>query len=227
MKSIMSFLILITMVMTFTTCIDSDPPVVGPGENQPQPTPIGFPIDIPTIKTIGTGGGTIRSIDERITIEIPAGALNGDTEITIQPITNFAPNGNGNAYQLSPEGIKFNKPIKITFKHGREVSSTMPAITGIAFQGADGIWYSSGKFSWDSANKTVSTETIHFSGWATFDVLKIVGNALAVVDEYGNTLYKMKVNEIQEFSIVINSDALTGNDDEVVVLKSDIMIISP
>ena len=174
MKSIKSFLILITMVMSFSTCIDSDPPVApGPNDNIPQPTLVGFPIDIPTTKTIGAAGGTVSSLDERITVTIPAGALSGDTEITIQPITNFAPNGNGNGYQLSPEGIKFNKPIKITFKHGQEVSATMPPLTGIAFQGTDGIWYSSGKFAWDETNKTVSTETTHFSSWVNFDNWKL------------------------------------------------------
>ena len=196
MKSTKSFLILITMIMSFSTCIDSDPPVApAPNENLPQPTLVGFPIDLPTTKTIGAAGGTVSSLDERITVTIPAGALSGDTEITIQPITNFAPNGNGNGYQLSPEGIKFNKPVKITFKHGQEVSATMPPLTGIAFQGTDGIWYNSGKLAWDEINKTVSTETTHFSSWVSFD-------SWVLVQKNGLRLHKLNIEESAEFIVI-------------------------
>ena len=58
----------------------------------------------------------------------------------------------------------FNNPIKVTFPYSSDI--TVPPLTGIAFQNTDGIWYSSGKFTWDTTNKTVSTETTHFSDWA-------------------------------------------------------------
>ena len=216
MKAIKFVLMLITIVMSFSTCIDSEDiigAIVDPitDENEPEPTPVGFPIGVPTTKIIGSSGGTITDVDGIITVDIPAGALSGDTDITVQPITNFAPNGNGNAYQLGPEGINFNKPITITFKHGNEISSDIPALTGIAFQDIDGIWYSTGKFTWDTAKKTVSTETSHFSGWATFDVLHIIGPGELKVDESGELSVRM-----------INLDATTGKDgDQLIALKKD------
>jgi hypothetical protein len=206
MKSIKFLLLPIVVVLSFSTCIDTDPPVVpGPDENMPQPTLVGFPIDIPTTKTIGAAGGMFSSLDERITLTIPAGALSGDTEITIQPIANFAPNGNGNGYQLSPEGVKFNKPIKITFKHGQEVSATIPPLTGIAFQGTDGIWYTSGKLTWDEVNKTVSTETTHFSSWANFDNWKLIhkNGVVAKFSQDGRGSYKLNIDESAEFELVV------------------------
>ncbi|MEO8474719.1 MAG: hypothetical protein ABI477_21140 [Chryseolinea sp.] len=160
---------LITLAITFTTCSENDPSeMLPPDENIPHPTLVGYPNGLPNVKTIGAGGGSITSLDGRMTIHVPEGALNTDTVISIQPITNYAPNGNGNAYHLGPEGIKFNKPVKQIFGYAQDVSPTMPALTGIAFQGSDPIWYSPGKFIWDTDKKTVSAEITHFSGWATF-----------------------------------------------------------
>ena len=83
------------VVMVFSTCDEMVPEIDDPNEEVPEPTSW-IPNGIPVSKTIGSGGGTV-SIDGAVEIEIPAGALSADTEITIQPVTNNAPNGNGNA----------------------------------------------------------------------------------------------------------------------------------
>jgi len=162
--------ILVALVIGLVACDESDPGVETP-EEEPQPTMVGVPNGAPVSKTIGADGGSL-SIAGEVELIIPAGALSSNTEISIQPLTNNAPNGNGNAYRFGPEGTKFSKPVKVTFPYSLPNPST-PPLTGIAFQDTDGIWYSTGKFTWDTTNKTVSTETTHFSDWATFDVLRL------------------------------------------------------
>ena len=171
MKKIKSLFALATFVIAFATCMENDPGVVTPEEEKPEPTMVGIPIGIPVTKTIGPDGGTIE-IAGQVQLAIPAGALSSDTDISILPLTNNAPNGNGNAYRFGPDGTNFNKAVKVTFPYLTN-DITQPLLTGIAFQDTDGIWYSSGKFTWDTTNKTVSTETTHFSDWASFDVLRI------------------------------------------------------
>jgi hypothetical protein len=122
-------------------------------------------------KPIGAAGGIVAIAGE-VELEIPAGALNSDTEIGIQPLINNAPNGKGSAYRFTPDGINFAKPVKLTFPSTWAVNG--PPLTGIAFQDDDGIWYSPGKLSWNATNNTVTTETNHFSDWATFDVLQLI-----------------------------------------------------
>jgi hypothetical protein len=205
MKTIRFVLLLATTVMSLSTCVDSEDIIsqwADPAtDEKPEPTAVGFPTGLPVSKIIGTSGGTISDMDGIITVDIPDGALSKDTEITVQPIINFAPNGNDNAYRLGPEGTKFNKPITLTFKHRKEISAAMPALTGIAFQDIDGIWYSTGKFTWDNEQKTVRTETKHFSDWATFDVLQLVAP------------HDLKVNESGELQVLmLNLNAMERYD---------------
>jgi len=83
----------------------------------PFPTAIGKPIGTPATKEIGTTGGSITSPDGRITITIPAGALTGNTPITIQPIENTTPLGIGLSYDFLPNGQQFAKPITVTLHY--------------------------------------------------------------------------------------------------------------
>jgi hypothetical protein len=202
MKKIKSLVALAVLVMFFSTCDEMIPGINDDPEEVPEPTPVGFPNGIPVSKTIGAGGGTV-SIDGEVNVEIPSGALTVDTEITIQPINNNAPNGNGNAYRLGPEGTTFSKPVKLTFPYTPIVDG--PAITGIAFQDDDGIWYSNGKFSWNKVEGTVSTETTHFSDWTTFDELRVICTSCR--EEFG--VYQLKVNESADFTFyTISGDVL-------------------
>ena len=106
MKKIKSLIALTACVIAFATCVENDPGVVTPEDEKPEPTMVGIPIGIPVTKTIGPAGGAI-SIAGEVELIIPVGALSSDTEISIQPLTNNAPNGNGNAYRFGPEGTKF------------------------------------------------------------------------------------------------------------------------
>ena len=218
MKKIKLWVALVMLVMFFSTCDEIVPGINDdPVEEEPEPTPVGFPNGIPVSKKIGPGGGTI-SIDGEVEVEIPAGALSVDMDITIQPITNNALNSNGNAYRFGPDGTTFTKPVKLTFPYTPSVDG--PPLTGIAFQDDDGIWYSNGNYSWNETNHTVTTETTHFSDWATFDVLKIVCNTCELGTDGA---YKLKINQSGDFEITTIADdalkQLIGDDDLVPVKK--------
>ena len=75
----------------------------------PDSTGFGMPDGQLVSKEIGPAGGTIISDDGRVGLIFPADALTANTTISIQPITNLAPNGAGKAYDFEPSGIQFKK----------------------------------------------------------------------------------------------------------------------
>jgi hypothetical protein len=83
---------------------------------------------------------------------------------TIQPITNNAPKGLGNACRFSPDGLKFCTPVNLVFHYtDKQVAGTTPDLRGIAFQDSSGVWNRLGSLTADSVNKNVSTTINHFS----------------------------------------------------------------
>jgi hypothetical protein len=93
------------------TTAQAPAPAPAPGGNNelpdPVPTAVGTPDGAPTTETIGAAGGSIASSDGALTMNIPAGALASDTDITIQPVTNTAWGGIGTGYQFTPDGLTF------------------------------------------------------------------------------------------------------------------------
>jgi hypothetical protein len=128
-------------------------------------TPIGEPVGEPSTATIGADGGTLESPDSRLTLTIPAGALESDTEISIQPISGESPGGIGGGFRLGPDGTEFSKSVSLTFSYADEdLSGTVAEALGGAYQASDGSWQ------WlepelDAGEKTVSVSTDHFSDY--------------------------------------------------------------
>ena len=69
---------------------------------------------------IGPEGGSITSLDGRLTLDIPAGALDEDTEITIRKLneSEIPPESNvidvDSAYELLPDGLEFLVPVTVS-----------------------------------------------------------------------------------------------------------------
>jgi hypothetical protein len=125
-------------------------------------------------KIINQEGDTLISGDGNLELIVPPGALSKNTTISIQPITNLMPNGNGQAYRLKPSGIQFQQPIKIVFHYNPEESEdSAQLLMGIAMQDDKGQWYGLNEFTLDTVTKTISGNINHFSIWATFDQLKL------------------------------------------------------
>lgn len=76
-------------------------------------------------KKVGSEGGTISTDD--LTLSIPAGALEAEVEITIEKAVNV-PSGFqtvSTAYRFLPTGLKFTKPVPITFKYESQKPVTL------------------------------------------------------------------------------------------------------
>jgi len=115
-------------------------------------------------KQIGSSGGKIISEDGRIELIFPAGALSKTTNISIQPIVNLLPNGNGKGYQFEPSGTRFIKPVEIIFHYSQKEDETCPAqLHFMAIQNKNGKWEYMNYEDWDSVTKALKGHITHFS----------------------------------------------------------------
>lgn len=132
----------------------------------PTATVLGTATGAATSVALGADGGTLASPDGTLKVTVPAGALASTTTISLQPITNHAHGGTGQGYRLMPEGQVFAKPVRLTFTYGdADLAGSAAGALGIAFQRPDRFW------EWmdatvDTAARTVSVETTHFSDWS-------------------------------------------------------------
>jgi hypothetical protein len=116
--------------------------------------------------TIGAAGGTLKSSDGRVTVSIPAGALSADTVIGVAPITNNAHGGIGAAYRMTGTET-FQVPISLTFSYlDEDLVSTAPLFLDVAFQTKDGFWQLVDEVSVDTAARTITATTTHFTDYS-------------------------------------------------------------
>ncbi|RRB04644.1 hypothetical protein [Larkinella rosea] len=134
-------------------------------------TEIGQPLGGLVSKTIGPEGGTIATADGKVQLVLPAGALGKATNITIQPITNTAPNGIGPAFRFSPDGLQFAKPATLTFAYTDErVTANDADMLKVAFQSENKIWQNVTGVTVDTQTKRISAPMAHFSDWSAYEI---------------------------------------------------------
>lgn len=133
---------------------------------KPEPTPVGVPFGDQVSAVIGPAGGTLKSADDAVTLEVPAGAVAKNTTFAIQTITNEAPGRLGDAFRITPEGTTFAVPAKITFGYTEEdVLGSSPAFLRVVYQDKKGYWRAPKQVAVDEKAKTVSVLTTHLSDW--------------------------------------------------------------
>jgi hypothetical protein len=159
-------------------------PAPGPAP-APTPAPIaqtaaGEPEGLPTFATIGAAGGTLASSDGRLTVSVPAGALAADTEVGIQPITATAPGALGMGYRLTPAGTTFAQPVALTFRYSpAEAGANVAQAMDIGTRNAQGRWELPAAVR-DTAQRTVSITTTHFSDWSLLGGMQLAPAAATV-----------------------------------------------
>lgn len=67
---------------------------------------------------IGPEGGMVVSHDERLTIDIPEGALDEPVEITIEEVDSLPEGALGPAYRVLPVGTVFHRPVHVLYNYG-------------------------------------------------------------------------------------------------------------
>jgi hypothetical protein len=139
-----------------------------PPDENPTPTPPGTPTGPAVTTIIGPGGGTLVSADGGLILTVPAGSVAQATEFGIQPITNQAHAGVGQAFRLTPEGQTFSPPVRLSFTYSEaDLADTSPEGLGIAVQDAQGYWRGILNTEVDTANHLLTVSASHFSDHAT------------------------------------------------------------
>ena len=140
----------------------------------PDSTGFGTPDGQLTSKDIGLAGGTIVSADGRVELIFPPDALTANTNISIQPITNLAPNGAGKAYRCEPSGIQFKKLEQFVFHYTKQEADACPAdLMNLASQDDTGKWTFSKYENWDSTKRILKGSIHHFSSFGSSNGMMI------------------------------------------------------
>jgi hypothetical protein len=163
----------------------------------PIKTAVGTPTGSPVTRTIGPAGGTVLSADGRVELDFPANALATNTSITIQPVTNTAPNGTGVSYHFTPDGTKFGAPVTLIFHYSdSDANGTDPLFFYIAFQDSTGVWQADFKNrSVDTVAKTASLSISHFSIWSMGSQFYLFVAPVLVTEKQTSEAYIVLVND--------------------------------
>lgn len=129
-------------------------------------------------RTIGPEGGTVKSSDGKLTLEIPPGALTEDTEITIRKLNpeDLGPEFEGIdpelAYELEPDGLQFMLPVTArveidieTTQDGNLISADLPSFNLINRSGniVEVLENQILNTDLDTKTSTITGELSHFS----------------------------------------------------------------
>jgi len=178
------FCLLLLSIVLITGCVKN--PLTGNtsgNDDPPEITATGTPTGTPVTKAIGASGGSLVSADGKLTLTVPAGALSNNLDITIQPITNEAPGGIGNGYDLLPSGTIFNTPVTLTYHYtDDDINGSNPYFIYIATQDSTGGWTENVvDRDLDTVGNTVSITTPHFSSYVLASSLHL---------EFGQTEFR-------------------------------------
>ncbi len=175
----------------------SDPSTLTIPHLPPVSTAVGAPTGSPVTMTIGSAGGKILSADGRVELDFPPNALTTNTDITIQPVTNTAPNGTGVSYHFMPDGTKFGVPVTLTFHYSNsDANGTDPLFFYIAFQDSAGIWQADFKNRGiDTVAKTASLSISHFSNWSIGSQFYLLVSPVQVTEKQTSEAYIIDVND--------------------------------
>jgi hypothetical protein len=117
---------------------------------------------------IGPGGGTIGALG--VTVTIPAGALNVDLEITIDPSAQPGPGGTVSpVFEIGPTGTSFALPVTVAFDYtDSELAGLSPSAFAVETTAASlgASWAPLTNLLVDVYAHTIAGQTMHLSPYA-------------------------------------------------------------
>ena len=117
---------------------------------------------------MGNEGGTIKSKDGTLSIEVPPGAIDATTTFSIQEVENVL-KSKGRSYRLLPEGLNFKKHVTLTYYYGDiAMEGINPDFLFLAYQDKNGYFYSANQTKGDRQKQTLTVTTTHFSDWTFY-----------------------------------------------------------
>ena len=197
-------------------------------------------------RTVGPDGETIKSADRKLTLEIPAGALDQDTEITIRKLNpedfeemfRKAPDF---AYELSPDGLEFNMPVTATIEQDERATDSEGNITFknvlLFTKSGDEIEMLDNQeqlLDGDTNENTVSGKLMHFTELLSFTfneflfTLEGIPDSVPPNSEFTATFTVSAIEEVSQL-VSIESDVLIEDESmgSVQGLVDSIRIILP
>ncbi len=195
MKNQLSYILLCVSLLLSTGSCKKDFDPADKGELVPVKAEHGVSQGDQVVKVIGAGGGQIATPDGKITVDIPAGAVDRDVQFTIQPISKTLASATGPAYRLEPEDVTFHKDVRITFAYTEEdLAGTSEDYLYLAYQDQEGYFYNASMTQIDKAAHKVWVNTRHFSDWYLNRLFHIVAirNRLVANEETELLLYYLE-----------------------------------
>jgi hypothetical protein len=108
-------------------------------------------------------GGKLSTPDGVFTVTIPAGALAGDTQITIEEVASPAAGAIGKTYDIGPSGTQFAMPATLAFKYGGlDLQGNDPSSLEVATI-VSGEWVALMGDAIDTSTQVVIGTTMHLS----------------------------------------------------------------
>jgi hypothetical protein len=124
-------------------------------------------------KTIGPRGGIVTSADGRVTLEIPAGALDHEVAVSIGEVDDGPEGALGTVYEIEPRFEQLHKPATITFDmtapdvegaEALDLADDMNDVVVVTEHAAD--WRSLADHEIDEDSETISASVLYFSSYA-------------------------------------------------------------
>lgn len=150
----------------------------------------GAPVLTPTSAKIGPQGGTVRSSDGKLSLNIPAGDLATETEVRIQPTDDPSGESFGPIYELSPGGVTFAQPVTLAW-HLSDADLATTNLDNLVVRTSEGNeeWVRQRGVQRDEATHTITVSTNHFSRWDLAATLRLTPIYTSVyVDDVMNYL---------------------------------------
>ncbi len=129
---------------------------------------------VPGEAEIGPAGGAVQSVDGRVTLDVPAGALDRSVRLYVRLGGTSVPGTVGPTYDIGPSGTAFAAPATVTFvvddvfdvdELGRARVATVEG----------GVWVALPAPALDEAAGTVRGTTDHLSPFGTIRVEDVIG----------------------------------------------------
>jgi hypothetical protein len=156
------------------------------------------------------GGGTLKTMATDGTgfeLNIPAGALIADTQITMTPISaisNLPLNGLGGAVKLEPEGLAFYKDVTLTVTPKVAIPVANQVLFGFSASGEDMILATPSK----PYGSAIQLSFQHFSGGGVGN--GVSGQKAAILNSIANRSESRLASEIGAALADARADALNG-----------------
>ncbi len=112
---------------------------------------------------IGPNGGAVTSSDGKLTMNVPAGAIDGSILFSVKAATAWPSGAVGQVYEVEPSGTRFAKPATIALSYAGLGLASSAAANLFVGTAVGSSWQSLGSAVNDSRAQTVASTTTHLS----------------------------------------------------------------